>query len=165
MSALESPCRIGNAIDMPKTNAAKNLRRPPNRIREWRKAAGLSLEELAFRVGSTNPTLSRYERGQRSLTVDLLVQLAPHLGCRPADLLPDPESVLNEAERALLTGFKELDPEDRALVQRMVQSLRDTARGAPLETGPGSAPAAPPQLRAVFLHSAELIVDPPPFLA
>lgn len=139
MTGLVTHYRFGNAVDMPSKNQGGDGRRaarPPNRLREWRKAAGLSLEELAFRVGSTTATLSRYERGQRSMTVDLLVQLAPQLGCRPADLLPDPESVLGEAERALVAGFKELDPEDRALVLRMVQSLRDSARGLPLRAGP-----------------------------
>jgi transcriptional regulator with XRE-family HTH domain len=135
MGALDTVCRFGNALDMPRQKPPA-ARRPSNRIREWRKAAGLSLEELAHRVGSTNPTLSRYERGERSLTVDLLLQLAPHLKCRPADLLPDPESVLTEAERVLLTDFKELDPEDRNLVLRMARSLRDTARAAPVENGP-----------------------------
>ena len=132
MSALVSYDRFGKSLDMPKKTQA-NGNAPPNRLREWRKAAGLSLEELAHRVGSTTATLSRYERGQRSMTLDLLVQLAPHLGCKPADLLPDPESIMSEAERALLSGFKELDPEDRALVLRMVQQLCVAGRTVPLE--------------------------------
>lgn len=152
MTALVSHYRIGNSLVMPKENRAGAARppeqasdpqaaQPPNRLREWRKDAGLSLEELAFRVGSTTATLSRYERGQRSMTLDLLVQLAPHLGCKPADLLPDPESVLSETERALIAGYKELDPEDRALVLRMVQGLVGNARNAPRPA------EAPPRLR------------------
>lgn len=139
MTALVSHYRFGNAFEMPKKTqavAAGSSGRPPNRLREWRKAAGLSLEELAHRVGSTTATLSRYERGQRSLTVDLLVQLAPQLGCKPADLLPDPESALSEAERALIAGFKELDPEDRALVLRMVETLCVAGRAVPLQSAP-----------------------------
>ncbi|MDH3595778.1 MAG: helix-turn-helix domain-containing protein [Rhodospirillales bacterium] len=83
---------------------------PSNRLREWRVAAGLSQEALAERVGTTGVSVGRYETGQRSLTIEMLEQFAAALECRPADLLPDPESALDDRERALLKGFKALAP-------------------------------------------------------
>ncbi|WP_205854061.1 helix-turn-helix domain-containing protein [Phenylobacterium kunshanense] len=42
---------------------------PPNRIREQREAAGLTLQALAERIGTTNQQLSHLELGKRELTV------------------------------------------------------------------------------------------------
>lgn len=96
---------------------------PPNRIREWRRHRGLTLEQLAELVGSNNQTIGRYERGERSVTIDVLLQLAPALGCKPADLLPDPESILSDEERRLIRASAELSPEDRAVLLRIAQTL------------------------------------------
>jgi transcriptional regulator with XRE-family HTH domain len=107
--------RNGNVIDMP--------RRLPNRLREWRRANGLTLEQLAARLETTNQTLSRYELGKRSLTIDLLEQIAPVLGCRPADLLPDPESSLDDRERRMLRAFKTLGPGDGDYLVKVAEAL------------------------------------------
>ena len=127
-AALYPVRRSGNVLVME--------RALPNRLREWRRARGWTLEALAAEVGTTNQTLSRYERGARSITIDLLEQLAPVLGCKPADLLPDPESVLGAEERDLLRRYQELAPEDRAVVQRIVRGLEG-----------GEPEAAAPRLR------------------
>lgn len=109
--------RIGNVIDMPQ--------QMPNRIREWRKAQGMTLDDLAERVGSTNQTLSRYETGKRNLTVDLMTQLAPALGCRPADLLLDGESVWDGQVHRLATAFQRLGPQERAVIERMIMAFAE----------------------------------------
>ena len=98
----------------------------PNRLKEWRKAAGLSLDELAARVGSTDATLSRYENGRRSNTIDLLVQLAPHLGCRPTDLLPDPEASMTGDERRLFGLIRQLSEADRHMLERFALAMTQT---------------------------------------
>ena len=95
----------------------------PNRLREWRKARGLTLDQLAERLGTTNQTLSRYERGERSLTIDLLLQIAPHLDCKPADLLPDPESAWSDDARRLAVIYEKLEEADRAALLRVALSL------------------------------------------
>ena len=132
MRGIATPGRIGNVVDMP-------IESLPNRLREWRKAAGLSLEELAARVGTNNTTLSRYERGLRSVTIDLLEQIAPHLECKAADLLPDPESVLDDRERRLIRAFEALDLTDQEALLRIADALEAKARGA-------SVVAEPPRL-------------------
>lgn len=61
-----------------------------NRIRELREARGLTLEELAQRVGTTNQQISHLELGKRQLTVDWLRRLAAALECHPWSLVEEP---------------------------------------------------------------------------
>jgi transcriptional regulator with XRE-family HTH domain len=49
-------------------------------IRQERKEQGLTMKELAFNVGVTEHTISRYERGTRKLTYDMANALAQSLG-------------------------------------------------------------------------------------
>ena len=57
-----------------------------NRIKERRKAKGLSLEELAERLGTTHGTIYRIERGETRLFHELLPALANELGVKPSEL-------------------------------------------------------------------------------
>jgi transcriptional regulator with XRE-family HTH domain len=86
-----------------------------NRVREWRRRKGLSIEELARRSRTTASQISKLERGERRLTVDWMTRLAKGLGCRREDLLP------NEAENPArpTPGL----PLDRELLRRMARAL------------------------------------------
>lgn len=66
----------------------------PNRIREFRKARNLSLEELAFRVGEDTSltTLSKLERGRMELTHRWLERIGQALGVSPLELIADATS-------------------------------------------------------------------------
>lgn len=44
-------------------------------LRGMREAVGLTLVELAGRVGATKSTLSRFERGQRTVSPELLARI------------------------------------------------------------------------------------------
>ena len=81
-----------------------------NRIRELRERAGLTLDALAERAGTTNQQISHLEMGKRRLTVDWLRRTARALGCHPWLLV---ERDLSEAadtnERDLLVLFRSLD--------------------------------------------------------
>ena len=55
-------------------------------IREWRKHRGLTLEQLADRIGTTHASLSRIERGRQPYTQGLFEAIAEALGVDPADL-------------------------------------------------------------------------------
>lgn len=85
----------------------------PNRLRALREAKGLTLRELADRVGTSNQQLSHLELGKRQLTTDWLMRLAAALDCHPweivAQTLPDG---LTERERRLLERFRQM-PEDQ----------------------------------------------------
>ncbi|MEL6339795.1 MAG: helix-turn-helix domain-containing protein [Myxococcota bacterium] len=58
-----------------------------NRLRELRHAAGLTLQQLADRVGTTAPTVSRLEKGDRELTVKWMRRFGDALGLRPSEIL------------------------------------------------------------------------------
>lgn len=58
-----------------------------NRIREIRELAGLSVLELANRVGTSDTQIRRLEQGKRRLTEDWMQRIARALDCTPADLI------------------------------------------------------------------------------
>jgi transcriptional regulator with XRE-family HTH domain len=59
----------------------------PNRIQEYRKARGLSAEELAERTELSPSYITRMERGERNVSLKNLQKLADALGCVPQDLI------------------------------------------------------------------------------
>lgn len=60
-----------------------------SRIRQLRMAAGLSMEELARRVGDGThfTTISKIERSQRTISLDWIIKIAAALNVAPAELL------------------------------------------------------------------------------
>lgn len=60
---------------------------PPNRVREFRKAAGVTQEQLAEKLNTTHATIQRIETGKQALTDTWLYALAKVLKRRPAELL------------------------------------------------------------------------------
>ncbi len=60
-----------------------------NRIHELRKAAGLSMQALADRAGTSRQQIHKLEHGDRRLTDIWLRRLAGALNCRPVDILGD----------------------------------------------------------------------------
>ena len=76
-------------------------------LRAWRLHRGLTLEQLAERVGITHASLSRIERGHQEYKQSLLEALAAELSIDTASLLmrdpSDPEaiwSIWDQAEPA-----------------------------------------------------------------
>lgn len=59
------------------------------KIREQRKAKGLSQDRFALMCGVDRSYMGRIERGEVNITVEKLYQLALTLECDPASLLPD----------------------------------------------------------------------------
>ena len=58
-----------------------------NRIRECRKAAGMSQAELGNQVGFADNTISNYEKGLREPTLEVWERLASALHVSPAYLV------------------------------------------------------------------------------
>lgn len=65
------------------------LSHSPARLRYRRKAAGLTIGELAEKIGRSRPMVSMYENGQHSPNPGTLAALAAALGCSTTDLMPD----------------------------------------------------------------------------
>ena len=84
-----------------------------NRIREWRKARGMTLKQLAESVGTSNQQISHLEKGRRRLSLEWMERIADALGCHPSDLLGDPAQPRNERERAMMELFRGLSEEQQ----------------------------------------------------
>ncbi len=65
-------------------------------IRPRRRAAGMTLEELAAEVGCTLQAVSCWERGQTLPTADRLPKLAKALGCTIDDLFREETAAQDE---------------------------------------------------------------------
>ncbi|KQZ81297.1 helix-turn-helix domain-containing protein [Pseudomonas sp. Root562] len=66
-------------------NLAKELGK---KIRQARKAKGLSQDAFALICQVDRSYMGRIERGEVNLTVQKLYQIAESLGCEPVQLLP-----------------------------------------------------------------------------
>lgn len=99
---------------------------PGNRIRELRKAAGLSQVELAQRTGVSQPYISQIEN-QDGLSLDIarMRALSREFNCAPADLLCDEDNPdrLSADERELLRLFRQSSDAQRELAVRVVAPL------------------------------------------
>jgi transcriptional regulator with XRE-family HTH domain len=73
-------------------------------IREWRQSRGLTLEQLADRIGITHASLSRIERGLQPYSQPQLEAIADALQTEPASLLMrnpvDPEGIWSVWDQA-----------------------------------------------------------------
>ena len=58
-----------------------------NRIRQWRKRRGLTLQVLAGHLGTSAGHLHKWETGKVSITLDRLGDVAAALGCNVLDLV------------------------------------------------------------------------------
>lgn len=59
----------------------------------------MSLEDLAARVGTTKPNLSRIETGKQNVSADLLPKLVAETGIPAAQLRPDLAKLFNVAAK------------------------------------------------------------------
>jgi len=94
-----------------------------NRIRELRKARGLTLKRLAELVGTSNQQISHLEKGRRRLTLDWMERIAKALECHPSDLLIGGTQVRNERERAMIELFRGLSEEQQEAFLKATAAL------------------------------------------
>jgi transcriptional regulator with XRE-family HTH domain len=71
-------------------------------VRRTRQDQGLTIEELAFKVGMTSGTVGQIERGKRNPQYETLCRIADALGVGLDTLVRDP--LLAPAERRLAPG-------------------------------------------------------------
>ena len=85
-----------------------------NRLQELREAQGLTLRELAARVGTSNQQISHLELGKRQLTTDWLMRLAAVLGCHPWEIVTNVHpSGLSDGEQHMLDNFRRMSVEQQ----------------------------------------------------
>jgi transcriptional regulator with XRE-family HTH domain len=102
------------------------------RIRQLRTAAGLSQEALAIRAGLHRTHVSLIERGQRSVRLETVQQLATALGVTPADLFNPPPSADDRGELERL--FPYLREFQRLAVRHSINDVFQDNGGKLLQT-------------------------------
>ena len=101
------------------------------RLIQARRLAGLTLRELAERLGWPYTTLGNYESGRRSLPVTRLYAIAAALGRTPSALLVD------TPEAAALVDVIASDPERAIQIHFVLETLESDMPKAPEEDAAG----------------------------
>lgn len=111
--------------------------RPRNRLRELRKAAGLSQAELAAETGVSQPAISQIENDASPMDTRWMRAFARALGCAPADLLDDQDNPdrLSEEERELIHKYRQASREQQELIARVAAPV-EAFKPAPAEPEP-----------------------------
>lgn len=104
----------------------------PNRIREWRMARGMTIDELAQRMQSNSQTVHRHETGNNEMTLARLERYAEVLGVKVEELLATAHRV-PPGVRALVDIAEHLTYEDRDKLVRMGRVLAEPP--APYDAG------------------------------
>lgn len=104
----------------------------PNRIREFRKAKGWTIEELAHRADCSGPTIHDLERGKLRLSVKWMRILAPLFDVAPADLLADEDfpARLRGDARLLNQIFHAATEEQKSQILRVAKALAESDKAA-----------------------------------
>ena len=85
-----------------------------NNIRELRKKAGLTQEQLAEKIGISQVHLGRLENNARSMDLEQVENIAKALGVQPLDILPQawqPEEITPEEREILRMIRKSTTPQ------------------------------------------------------
>jgi transcriptional regulator with XRE-family HTH domain len=93
------------------------------RLRSARKAANLTQEDLAERVGLSRTSITNIERGRQHVPLHMLFSLATAVGVEPAELLPQKEAAytLEMIDQELLKETQ-LGQEGKEWLQRVLSS-------------------------------------------
>lgn len=104
------------------------------RVRDLRRAAGLSQQELAARIGKSTQSVSEIERGSFAPSIETIEGLARALKVGPAHLFPPTLSprrgrAREETLSAIMAGAAQLSKGDADILRVFVEALlaRDAA--------------------------------------
>ena len=97
--------------------------RPPHYLREWRKHAGLTQEQLAEAIGTSKSQISELERYNLQLSPKWLRRLAPVLKVQPGHILDhDPEDL----DTDIIDIWTRIPERDRVQAARVLRSFTRT---------------------------------------
>jgi|GEM_PF-3587579 len=97
------------------------------KLREFRRARGMSVDQLAKEMGENSQKVGRIERGQRSLTVDYLLKISKALSA-PLDTFLEDKEIYVEVEPS--NHF------DSNILNSIVVLVEDVACRLPMECAP-----------------------------
>lgn len=98
------------------------------RIKNRRKLFGLSVDELAERIGKNRATIYRYESNEiENMSITILEPLANALHTTPAelcgwDVIP-PDIMLSPSEKDLISDFRKLNPAGQTVAAATVKGF------------------------------------------
>lgn len=99
-----------------------------NFLREMRKSANLTQEQLAEMVGTTHPTVQRHENSKRKLTHEWITRYANALNCHPSDITDGPGTIMaatNEQEKSLLHMLRKMSEKDQDRFLNMAEAFME----------------------------------------
>ena len=102
-----------------------------NRIRAFRRDAGLTPTDLAVASGVTFQQVQKYERGTNRVAASRLALIATALGVAPSELLGEDRSdgpALSPAQKRLLVLFDRASPEQQKVTLSFLDSLLSAGR-------------------------------------
>lgn len=90
------------------------------KLKEARRKAGLTQDQLARRVSLSRTSITNIESGTQAVQIHQLYQIAAEIGISPQDLLPAQDTVAIETPvpKRLL---RSLDEDEQAWVQRVAR--------------------------------------------
>lgn len=98
------------------------VKTPPNRLREWREARGMSQGALADQCGLHLMTVSRHERGEAPMTISNMQAYARVLKIKPEELLPS-QHKMSDSLRELMSIAATLSPDMQAALVGAARGL------------------------------------------
>lgn len=115
---------------MPRRRDDELLRRVGQRVARARQERGWTQERIAETVGIEPATMSRWETGDRALSLSTLAAIADCLELALGDLLdierPIPQTELSPDDAELLRLFRGLPSSKRDIVLRLARDLSAT---------------------------------------
>lgn len=105
--------------------ALKADSKPRHFIREWRKARGLTQEQLASRLNVAVSSISQLETGKQGYSQPTLEALADALGCQPADLLMR-NPTTKDAIWSIEDQLNRAAPDKRSAILAVVETMLRT---------------------------------------
>lgn len=94
----------------------------PMRLKQIRKAKGLSQADLADMIGVNQSTISKMENGEQGCTIEKFQAYAAAVGVGLSDLFADDRTA---AEDVLVSAFRALSPERQKGWLDMAKAARD----------------------------------------
>jgi len=96
------------------------------KLREARRTARVTQEELAKAVGLSRTSITNIEKGRQPIYAHVLVKVAYALGKAPSDLLSTPEP---NKQIDVVPRLRELDTQQRAWVKRVIGTAASKREG------------------------------------
>ena len=88
------------------------------RIKQLRKESGLTLKEVASRLGVMESTAQRYENNIKSIPYEVIVAYSKIFRCSPAYIMGWSNDAFTAEEIEIIHAFRKADEIDRESVRR-----------------------------------------------